>query len=355
MGIDSCRLCPRVCGVDRTTGRGFCGASADLEVASVCLHRGEEPPLNPIVNVFFAHCNLQCIYCQNWQISKAESGGVPAELDEATVVGDLVEPKWHPEGVVCLPSLMRQLWYAVGSADNTLEKKKNAVKKVESIESLTDRICATFSSSPAFSKASPLLGFVTAAHYAHHIAAILDAVHQRGIHPTVVYNSGGYESVETLRSLEGLVDIYLPDFKYIDSSLAASYSHAPDYPEVATAALREMIRQVGSGLKVDDQGIAYRGLIVRHLVLPGHVDNSLAVLDHLADMVPLGLRLSLMAQYFPPRPGLPSPLDRPVTADEYAAVVAHAEDLGLTDGWIQELAARDNYRPDFNNDNPFEN
>ena len=299
-----CRLCPRACGVDRATGGGFCGAADTLEVASVCVHRGEEPPLNPIVNVFFAHCNLQCIYCQNWQISgKGERLKVKGER--------------------------------------------------YSTESLADLIVSHLS--PLTSHLSPLLGLVTASHYAHHIPALIDAVHQRGFTPTVVYNSSGYESVETLRSLEGLVDIYLPDFKYMDTGIAKAYSHAPDYPEVATAALREMIRQVGKGLKVDGNGTAYRGLIVRHLVLPGHVDNSLAILDHLADLVPFGLHLSLMAQYFPPKPGLPAPLDRSVTADEYAVVVARAEELGLTDGWIQELAARDNYRPDFSHTgNPFE-
>ena len=299
-----CRLCPRGCGVDRTTGGGFCGAADTLEVASVCVHRGEEPPLNPIVNVFFAHCNLQCIYCQNWQISgKGERLKVKGER--------------------------------------------------YTIESLADLIVSHLS--PLTSHLSPLLGLVTASHYAHHIPALLDAVHQRGFTPTVVYNSSGYESVETLRSLEGLVDIYLPDFKYMDTGIAKAYSHAPDYPDIASAALKEMIRQVGKGLKVDGNGTAYRGLIVRHLVLPGHVDNSLAVLDHLADLVPFGLHLSLMAQYFPPKPDLPAPLDRSVTADEYAVVVARAEELGLTDGWIQELAARDNYRPDFSiTGNPFE-
>lgn len=199
-----------------------------------------------------------------------------------------------------------------------------------------------------------MLGLVTAAHYADHIPALLEAVRRRGFTPTVVYNSSDYESVETLRSLEGQVDVYLPDFKYMDSALAKAYSHAEDYPAVAQAAIREMRRQVGGGLKVDADGRAYRGLIVRHLVLPGAVDNSLRCLDWLADEFPFGLHLSLMAQYFPPHSGLPAPLDRCITAEEYGAVVAHAEALGLTDGWIQELEARDNYRPDFSReDNPF--
>ena len=306
MTCAQCTLCPRACGADRRGKYGFCGAGNMPEVASVCLHRGEEPPLNPIVNVFFAHCNLQCIYCQNWQISGAERG------------------KWQ----------------------------------AESVESLADRICrlvaVQWPSATGF-----LLGLVTAAHYADHIPALLKAIRTRGLEPTVVYNSSGYESLATLRGLEGLVDIYLPDFKYMDTALAGAYSHAPDYPEVAQAAVCEMIRQVGTGLKTSD-GYAYRGLIVRHLVLPGHVDNSLRVLDTLADIssrhsVLRPIHLSLMAQYYPPRPGLPAPLDRCVTPDEYAAVTAHAAELGLTEGWQQELDATANYRPDFTlTDNPFE-
>ena len=299
-----CKLCPRECGVDRAVGTGFCGASNNLEVASVVLHRGEEPPLNPIVNIFFAHCNLQCIYCQNWQIS---GGGERLKVKDERY----------------------------------------------SVDTLADLIASHLSSFT--SHLSPILGFVTAAHYADRIPEILEAVRQRGLSPTVVYNSGGYERVDTLRALEGLVDVYLPDFKYMDSALAQAYSHAADYPEVAQEALREMKRQVGSGLKVDDQGRAYRGLIVRHLVLPGAVDNSLRCLEWLADEFPFGLHLSLMAQYYPPRPGLPAPLDRTLRPEEYAAVVDRATALGLDGGWIQELEASDNYRPDFDHtQSPFE-
>ena len=295
LGIDTCHLCPRHCGARRNDSqRGYCGAEKELEVANITVHRGEEPPLNPIVNVFFAHCNLHCIYCQNWQISGAESG----------------------------------VW------------------SVESIESLADQIASQLST--LNSQLSTTIGFVTAAHYADRIPSILEAVHQRGYNPTVVYNSSGYESVDTLKSLEGLVDIYLPDYKSADPEVAKAYSNAPDYPEVAQAALREMRRQVGGGLKVDDDGRAYRGLIVRHLVLPGAVNNSLQCLDWLSDFVPFGLHLSLMAQYFPPKHDLPAPLNRCITAEEYTTVVAHAESLGLTDGWIQELDASQNYRPDFN-------
>ena len=305
MNATGCTLCPRACGVDRRSGRGFCGAGSGLEVASVCLHRGEEPPLNPIVNLFFAHCNLQCIDCQNWQIS-------------------------GPGGATGRPEA------PVGDG-------------LDSLDALVDRLAALLPQSGG------MLGLVTAAHYADHLPALIGALRDRCDSLTVVYNSGGYERVDTLRALEGLVDVYLPDFKYMDSALAQAYSHAADYPEVAQEALREMKRQVGSGLKVDDQGRAYRGLIVRHLVLPGAVDNSLRCLEWLADEFPFGLHLSLMAQYYPPHPGLPAPLDRTLRPEEYAAVVDRATALGLDGGWIQELEASGNYRPDFDHtQSPFE-
>ena len=155
--------------------------------------------------------------------------------------------------------------------------------------------------------------------------------------------------METLRSLEGLVDIYLPDYKYSYPALARANSHAEDYPRVAQEAIEEMMRQVGTGLKTDGDGIAYRGLIVRHLVLPGHVDNSLNALDTLAAMCPVPSRLhvSLMAQYFPPSSSLPAPLNRTLRQDEYDAVAERFTQIGF-DGWMQELDAQDTYRPNFN-------
>ena len=162
--------------------------------------------------------------------------------------------------------------------------------------------------------------------------------------------------MEPQRRLEGPVDVDLRARIYMGAVIAGSYSHAPDYPEVAAAALKEMKRQVGGGLMTDADGKAYRGIIVRHLVLPGHVDNSLRCLEWLADNFnPFNLHLSLMAQYFPPQEGLPAPLDRTVTAEEYDIVTDRAAELGFTEGWVQEMEAKDNYRPDFTQDkNPFE-
>lgn len=295
-GGTQCKLCPRQCGARP----GFCGAPEELRVSAICLHRGEEPPIageKGIVNVFFAHCNLHCIYCQNEAISS-----------------------------------------------HTVD---NALVHYTSVETISDRVAELLPQS------SGLLGFVTAAHYADRIPEIMDNLAARGLHPTVVYNSSGYESVETLRSLEGIVDIYLPDLKYMQSDLAEAYSHAADYPEVATKALMEMQRQVGSGLKVMG-GTAFRGMIVRHLVLPGHIGNSVACLDWLADHMSMNLHISLMAQYYPPSPTLPSPLDRTLTEEEYNSVVDHYNELGFFNGWLQELSAESHYRPDFSNkDNPF--
>lgn len=310
-----CNLCPRRCGVDRRTSRGFCGAPADPVVPSVTIHLGEEPPLSGargphagIVNLFFAHCNLHCIFCQNHQISG---------------------PTLHS----CSPSQ--------GELSEGLRGGSTP------ISSLADRIAELLPAS------NGLLGLVTAAHYAHTIPPLLDDLHARGLNPVVVYNSSGYESLDTLRALEGLVDIYLPDLKYLDPDLAARYSHAPDYPQVATQALLEMKRQVGSSLKCDPDGIAFRGIIVRHLVLPGHLQNTIDCLDWLADNFPPTLHLSLMSQYFPPLQGLPTPIDRTLTADEYAIVSRRFEQLGFN-GWLQEPDANTNYRPDFdNNTSPF--
>ena len=311
MTAPSCTLCPRRCGVPR--GEGFCGMPLEARVASVCVHRGEEPPLNPIVNIFFAGCNLQCIYCQNWQIS---------------------EPLVRPASS---PSDPRPL---------SLEAR--------GVDSIADEICSLLPSPLGRGAgAEALLGFVTAAHYIHLVRPVVEAIHARGLQPVVVYNSSGYESVEALRTLEGVVDVYLPDFKYMDTSLADAYSHAPDYPEVAAAAIREMRRQVGPTLKVGDDGLAYRGLLVRHLVLPGALENTALCLQWLADELPPTMSLSLMAQYFPPRPGLPAPLDRTLTADEYDRALALADRLGFLNLYTQQLDAQSNYRPDFTNENPF--
>ena len=299
-----CTLCPHNCASNRADSLGFCHANATPEAATICIHRGEEPPLcgeKGICNVFFSHCNLQCTYCQNYQISHYQNNQTNPTSPTPRFVG----------------------------VDTIVDEIARLLPQTENI-----------------------VGFVTPTHYADSIPPIVEGLHALGLYPTTVYNCGGYESIDTLRTLAPYIDIYLPDFKYSDSDLARRYSHAPDYPTKAFAALREMYDQKGSALPTDDKGLAYRGIIVRHLVLPGQVDNSLGVLDLLADISP-NLHVSLMAQYYPPLPNLPDQLGRTLTDDEYRQVTDHLDALGMYRGWVQQLDAQANYRPDFTHQQAF--
>ena len=299
--LHACRLCPRQCGVDRTLGStGYCRSGSELNIASITLHRGEEPAIGGgrgICNVFFGHCNLRCRFCQNHQISRNERSVRGAEWTLAEVV----------EKIVAI------LDTGVGR-----------------------------------------LGFVSPSHMIPQMVAIIDAVRRRGFQPVIVYNSNGYDRAETLRALEGWVDVYLPDYKYRDPELARTLSGAADYPGVAAAALTEIYRQMGSVLHLDENGMAERGLIVRHLVLPGAVGNSLDVLRFLAATLSPRLNLSLMAQYQPTEAvvDLP-PLNRRLRPEEYQRVVAEMEQLGFEHGWIQDCASADLFNPDFDRETPF--
>ena len=293
-----CNLCPRQCNADRIHSQGFCLTGWEPEVAVVCAHHGEEPPLcgeKGICNVFFSHCNLGCTYCQNWQITQGEQ---------------------HP--------------------------------RRRGVEAIVDNIAEVLSGT------ENIVGFVTPTHYANSIPAIVEGLHHRGLHPTTVYNTGGYERVATLQMIAPYIDIYLPDYKYADSMIAQRYSHAADYPEAALGALKEMYRQKGSGLRTDERGMAFGGIIVRHLVLPGCVESSRRVLDNVAS-VSQNLYVSLMAQYYPPERtfAMPDELGRTLREEEYAKVVEHFHTIGLHNGFIQALDAQQSYRPDFTNDSPF--
>lgn len=305
-----CTLCPRHCTADRVETLGFCHAASVPESATICIHRGEEPPLcgtKGICNVFFTHCNLQCIYCQNYQISN--------NRNNQTIQNTPITPTTPSPRFIGVDAIVDEIARLLPQTEN-------------------------------------MVGFVTPTHYADSLPAIIEGLHARGLYPTTVYNTGGYDTVETLQMLAPYIDIYLPDYKYSLPDLARRYSHAADYPTVALAALREMYSQKGSALPTDDNGLAYRGIIVRHLVLPGQVENSLRCLDTLAD-ISLNLHISLMAQYYPPLPDLPDQLGRTLTAEEYQQVVDHLDRLGLHRGWVQELDAQANYRPDFTHQQAF--
>jgi len=299
--LHHCRLCPRQCGVDRFAGpTGFCRTDAGYSIASITLHRGEEPVLSGdkgIINLFFGHCNLRCRFCQNFQISRNES--------------------------------------RINAPDRSLQ----AI--VAELASLLDT-------------GVNRLGFVSPSHMVPQMMVIIREVQRWGYRPVIVYNSNGYDRVETLRQLEEVVDVYLPDCKYLDPVLAAAWSAAADYPQIAAQALIEMYRQKGNVLHLDDDGLVERGMIVRHLVLPDAVANSLAVLRFLAETLSPRLTLSLMSQYRPIAAVADHPsLNRLLLPAEYAQVVAEMERLGFSHGWVQEFASADCYNPDFDQDSPF--
>ena len=285
MNYTNCELCPRRCGVNRTEGKtGFCGAPDTALVAKAMIHKWEEPALagnGGSGAIFFGGCTLGCKYCQNMAIS-GKPVGIPMDSRQLRI-------------------LMEQL----------------------------------------IEKGAENIDLVTPTHY---LPTILPALEGKLPVP-VVYNCGGYERVETLRQLDGKIDIYLPDLKYADNRLAAGLSGAADYFQTATAAIREMVRQTGP-VQWDGEKVT-KGVIVRHLILPGCVENSLKVLDWLGEnFAPGEILVSLMRQYTP-MGGLKTPFDRRVTDEEYDAVLSWMF-LNDLEGFTQDAEAADqNYIPDF--------
>jgi len=199
------------------------------------------------------------------------------------------------------------------------------------------------------------VGFVSPSHFIPQMKVIVNVIHSLGYRPVWIYNTNGYDKVETLRALEGIIDVYLPDLKYMEPELAWQYSGARDYPGYAAAALKEMYRQKGASLITGPDNTAVSGIIVRHLVLPGHVSNSIRVMRFLAGEISPKIHVSLMAQYYPTVRVSDHPfLQRGVSGSEYRKVVDEMEKLGMFNGWIQEFESSDFYRPNFNRDHPFE-
>lgn len=298
--LKNCRLCARGCGVDRYQTSGFCHCSPIPMVATVCVHKGEEPVLSGskgVCNVFFAHCNLQCIFCQNIDIS---------------------------------------------------QNNANIRCHYTALEQVVDRIKEVLQTS------ENVLGFVSPSHYAHLIPQIVDMLHSQGLNPKVVYNTNAYDSVEVLQALEPYVDVYLPDFKYYSPHLSGRYSKAPDYFLKASKAIKEMYRQKGSTLITTDDGIAQSGLIIRHLMLPGCADDSMEVLSWIAENISTNVHISLMSQYFPLDKPLPDSLNRFLSEDEYNLVVEHFYALGFHRGWVQDLDHDKTYKPHFDQKEAFE-
>ena len=288
LSYQNCTLCPRRCGADRTNGQlGFCRHPDKIYAARAAAHYWEEPVISGSFGsgaVFFSGCTLKCLFCQNGVISQENRG---KEISTA-----------H----------LREIF---------LKLIDDGVQNIN---------------------------LVTPTHF---LPSILPALTPKLPVP-VVYNCGGYERVETLRELEGLVDIYLPDMKYSDPKLAGILSAAPDYVEIAKAAIAEMYRQVGSAVIEDE--IMQRGMIVRHLMLPGELDNTLGVLDWFSEAFPKGdVLFSLMSQYVPMgKAKTMPPYDRRITEDEYDAALSYLELLGIENGFTQDFsAATEEYIPDF--------
>lgn len=296
MHMEECRLCPRNCKVNRNKGQtGYCGASEELVVARAALHMWEEPCISGTSGsgaVFFSGCPMRCKFCQNYQIAASKRGKAISIERMAQIFLELQE------------------------------------------------------------KGAANINLVTPTHYTPHIIEALDIARDNGLHLPIVYNTSGYEKPETLKTLEGYVDIYLPDFKYMDNVLATEYSNAPDYLEYAKKALKEMVRQTGT-LKMDERtGMALSGVIVRHLVLPGHVKNSKAVLRYLYETYGNHIYISIMNQYTPmPQVREYKNLSRKVTKREYEKVMEYALELGIECGFFQEGdVAEESFIPEFDNE-----
>ena len=276
----SCTLCPRMCRVDRDSGqKGYCRMDSTVRGARAALHMWEEPCISGEKGsgaVFFSGCTLGCVFCQNRQI-----------------------------------------------ADGTCGKEI-------SVERLSDIFLELQE------KGAANINLVTASHFVLPVIPALEYAKSRGLKIPVVYNTGGYEKVETLRMLEVIVDVWLPDFKYMDSKLSEKYSRAKDYPEVAARALEEMVRQAGNCI-FDEAGYIQKGVIVRHLILPGHTEDSKAVLQYLYETYKNKIYISVMNQYTPlPHTADMPPLNRKVTKREYDRVLDYALSLGIEQGYFQE-------------------
>ena len=292
-----CMQCPRMCGTERSSQCGFCGETDQIRIARAAPHIWEEPPIsgeNGSGTVFFAGCNLRCIYCQNHEIALSHTGYSVTEGE-----------------------LLRIIW-------------KLAEQGVHNIN------------------------LVSPSHYTMQLIPVLQKLRVQGMNLPVIWNSSGYESADTLRYLEGLIDIYLPDFKYWNPQTAKEYSNAPDYPEIAKAALAEMVRQCGSPENAPGTALMRSGVQVRHLVLPGHAHEARQILWYLHRTYGNKIGYSIMNQYTPmPQMRNHPLLSRRVTQQEYEHVVRYAEQIGIQNAYIQEgEAASESFIPVFSSEPP---
>lgn len=289
---ENCLLCPRKCGINRRTGQtGVCGVSSEIKVARAALHYWEEPCISGKRGsgaVFFSGCSLHCVFCQNREISDGKEG------------------------------------------------------KVISKERLSDIFMELAG------KGANNINLVTPGQYIPDIVWAVNDARSRGMKLPIIYNTSGYENMTELKLLEGIVDVYLPDFKYMDSTLSARYSRAKDYPSVAKQALSEMVRQQPDVVIDDATGLIQKGVIVRQLLLPGHVNDAKAVLKYLYDTYRDHVYISMMSQFTPIALEDYPEINRTVTKREYERLVNYALEIGITNAFIQEGdVAKDSFIPAF--------
>ena len=289
---ENCLLCPRKCGINRAIGQtGVCGVSSEIKVARAALHYWEEPCISGKKGsgaVFFSGCSLHCVFCQNREISDGKAG------------------------------------------------------KVISKERLSDIFLELKA------KGANNINLVTPGQYIPDIVWAVSDARRRGMELPIVYNTSGYENADELKQLEGIVDVYLPDFKYMDSALSAKYSRAKDYPSVAKQTISEMVRQQSKVVIDDATGLIQKGVIVRQLLLPGHVNDAKAILKYLYDTYHNSIYISMMSQFTPIALKDYPEINRTVTKREYERLVDYAIKIGITNAFIQEgNVAKDSFIPAF--------
>lgn len=289
---ENCLLCPRKCGINRSTGQtGVCGVSSEIKVARAALHYWEEPCISGkrgSGGVFFSGCSLHCVFCQNREISDGKAGKVISKERLSDIFMELAD------------------------------------------------------------KGANNINLVTPGQYIPDIVWAVNDAKSRGMKLPIIYNTSGYENVTELKLLEGIVDVYLPDFKYMDSTLSARYSRAKDYPSVAKQALSEMVRQQPDVVIDDATGLIQKGVIVRQLLLPGHVNDAKAVLKYLYDTYHDHVYISMMSQFTPIALKDYPEINRTVTRREYERLVDYALEIGITNAFIQEGdVAKDSFIPAF--------
>lgn len=289
---ENCLLCPRKCGINRSTGQtGVCGVSSEIKVARAALHYWEEPCISGKRGsgaVFFSGCSLHCVFCQNREISDGKAGKVISKERLSDIFMELAD------------------------------------------------------------KGANNINLVTPGQYIPDIVWAVNNARSRGMKLPIIYNTSGYENVTELKQLEGIVDVYLPDFKYMDSTLSAMYSRAKDYPSVAKQALSEMVRQQPDVVIDDATGLIQKGVIVRQLLLPGHVNDAKAVLKYLYDTYHDHVYISMMSQFTPIALKDYPEINRTVTRREYERLVDYALEIGITNAFIQEGdVAKDSFIPAF--------